>query len=626
MNAINIPQSAPRIYSSKYTDFKGVDMSTDPTQISEGRSPFAPNLISDSGGFPEKRPGWRMLHTLPAPIHGLYYGSLKHTEHILIHAADRLYHWDQSTAPVLLREGLSNTRGSAFCLMDKLWVLTGKEYLVYDGETLKDVSEDARIPLTTIGRTPDGKDGHVYEPANLLTPKRKNGFCGTDGAIDYQLDVDSIGSEAVTAEVNGTTKQETADFTVNRTIGKVTFKTAPGKPAVDGQDNVVISFSKKVEGYLERIAHCTIATLYGVGNNDRAFLTGNPDYPATDWWCWFKDPTFFPDSNYADIGPQSNKIVGYSKIGAYLAIHKEDNSQDSTVYLRSAKQLSEATDTAVEKVAFPTVQGVSGVGALAVGSFAYLMDEPLFLARTGIYALSSSNITAERTAQNRSYYVNAALVREPGLEKACAVQWNGYYLLCVNSHCYILDGKQPKSYQSQSGGVYVYECYYWENVPAVCFLEKDGALFFGTADGRICRFSTDIEGVSKYNDNGLPIAAYWSTKADDDGDFMLRKTMVKRGCGVMIKPYARSSAKILVRTDRDFGTLIKDTPMDIFDWEDLDFSRFTFSANDGPQVVPWNVKVKKYVTMQVVVKNDILNEGFGVFGIIKRYTKGNYVK
>ena len=66
--------------------------------------------------------------------------------------------------------------------------------------------------------------------------------------------------------------------------------------------------------------------------------------------------------------------------------------------------------------------------------------------------------------------------------------------------------------------------------------------------------------------------------------------------------------------------------MDIFDWEDIDFSRFSFLASDSPQVVMFNRKVKKYITLQIIVKNDTINEGFGVFGIIKRYTKGSYVK
>ena len=66
--------------------------------------------------------------------------------------------------------------------------------------------------------------------------------------------------------------------------------------------------------------------------------------------------------------------------------------------------------------------------------------------------------------------------------------------------------------------------------------------------------------------------------------------------------------------------------MDIFDWEDIDFARFTFNANDGPAEVPLNRKVKNYKRLQIIVKNDAVNEGFGVFSIVKHFVTGNFAK
>ena len=53
---------------------------------------------------------------------------------------------------------------------------------------------------------------------------------------------------------------------------------------------------------------------------------------------------------------------------------------------------------------------------------------------------------------------------------------------------------------------------------------------------------------------------------------------------------------------------------------------FTFNTIDTPQVVPFNTKIKKYIMLQIIVRNDALSEGFGIYGIEKRYTIGNYVK
>ena len=658
MNQIPITGSAPATYVTQYKKFKGVDMSTDPSQIDNARSSFAPNLISDTGGNPEKRPGWRTLAQVEAPVNGIFSGVIDGVTHFLIHGGTKLYTWQPGSDPVIVKPLkktvtppqtedpppeeeflINNARSCSFAMNNRIWILTGKEYLVYgmfdnpnyeepaEGETadipkqvvqIKNVLDIAYVPTTIIGRAPTG-GGTVFENVNLISNKRKNKFL-TTSAKEYQLDSTNIES-VDEVKLNGAVKAQTTDYTVDLAAGKVTFTAAMPSPPVAGQDNLEITFTKTVEGYQDKVLGCNISTLFGMGTNDRVFITGNAKEWATDRYCEREKPEYFPDLNYSKVGAQGTRIMGYLKLGEYLAVIKEDNQQDSTIFLRWGR-INETTGLQE----FPLKQGVNGIGAVSPGSLRNLKDEPLFLARTGIYGISTNAITFERTIQNRSYFIDAKLTKEENLKDAVAVEWNGYYILAINSRCYILDGKQNKSYKPQSYGDYVYECYHWENVPAIAFLEHDGDLYFGTAQGKICRFNTDRVKMDKYSDDGQPIIAAWSTKADDDGDFMTRKTMIKKGCGVMIKPFTRSSVKALVRTEKDFGKEIKYSTMDIFDWEDIDFSRFPFSSNDGPQVVPFGSKVKKYITLQITVKNDGLNEGFGVFGILKRYQKGNYVK
>ena len=45
--------------------------------------------------------------------------------------------------------------------------------------------------------------------------------------------------------------------------------------------------------------------------------------------------------------------------------------------------------------------------------------------------------------------------------------------------------------------------------------------------------------MDAYNDDGQAIVADWSTKLDDDGDFMRYKSMQKHGSGVLLKNYPR---------------------------------------------------------------------------------------
>ena len=619
-------RSGVSIRTTTYGQFRGVDFSTDSSLVDSYRSPLAVNMTADTGGMPEKRMGWRTLWTVDKPINGLFTAVIDGKTHFLAHGGTKLYQCFPGTdqEPAVLRTGLTSGRSAARSMGGRLWLLTGGEYLVYDGETVQPVSQLAYVPTTVIGAAPAG-GGEFFESPNLIGPRRKNEFIPDGTSKDYCLDSTELDEDAVSVTIRGEEKKEGTDFTVDREKGIVTFTTPPEKPTVGQEGEVIITFSKTAEGYAGRIDKCSIMAAFGVGAADRLILSGNPDFPNRDWTSGLNDPTYFPDLGYSVVGSEATAIMGYLPLGEDLAIIKEDNGQDSTVFLRTA-----AVD-ADGGVLFQTRQSIAGVGAVARRSFATLLDEPLFLSGTGVYAITTNTLTAQRMVQNRSFYVDPRLTREPSLEKAEAVSWNGMYLLGVNGHVYLLDGRQERSYKAKSQGDYVYECYYWENVPAACWLNhKDAAaetLYFGTAEGKICRFNSDIDTMERYADDGAAILAVWATKADDDDDVTLLKTMIKKGNSVTIKPYTRSSAQIYFRTEQDPAEwLAREDLMDIFDWEDIDFSRFTFDANDAPREILFNTKVKKYKRLQILVKNSAVNEGFGIFGITKHFVVGNFAK
>lgn len=706
------------LYRKKYTEFRGVDFSTDPTQVADYRSPFCQNLIADLAGFPEKRPGWRVLHELESPINGLFYAVLASgTGYFVAHAGTKLYTLGETATEIYTL--MANAKSTSFTHDGKLYILDGTHYLVIsEGESGLEASRvtdgDCFIPTTVIG-APAAGGGTTFEGVNLLSPKRINSMVGDGESYVFHLDSQNI-QEVESVKVDGelytlgtswtrekraisflvpavptddkiylkaggrdyivvdeekapvlpstltqdsrvayelTTEKNTdnthyyaiaytydetpnaptvtaaltdnilvltsKEYIVSLTAGTVEFAISPAAyGGGGGVDNVIIQFSKAVDGYTDRIEKCKIAEFYGYGNDNRLFFSGNPDQPNVDWQSGLDDPTYFPDTGYTKIGSDTSAIMGYLKQYGSLTIIKNDNQQDAEIFLRTATMTEEG------KVIFPVQQGIKGVGAVSKYAFANLRDDPLFLAREGVFALASTAVTQERVIQDRSYYVNAKLRRESGLENAVAAVWNGFYVLVVNDKAYVADGRQRtgRSSTEQNG----YEWYYWTNIPARVLLEAGGALYFGTADGEVCRLNNDIQTLSKYNDDGEAIIARWSTKSEDFGSFMRRKTLVKKGCGVMIKPYARSSIKVYVATERDFETLIKSQTMDIFTFADIDFERITFNTQDTPQVVPFNKKIKKFITIQIIFENDVFDEGFGVFGTELQYAVGNYVK
>lgn len=619
MNAVTLEGSSPTIYSTTYSQFKGVDFSTDPMLVDKSRSPYALNLISDSGGMPEKRTGWRTLHRLEGAVNGLWHCHVGDADHLIAHVGTNIYEWKDSGEPVLLKEGVNDGKSTAFFLLSKLYILTGAEYLQYDGTTITDV--EPYVPTVVVNRKPSG-GGDFIEALNLIGKQWKEEFIGDGSSTSYQLayigdDGILLDDDPVICKVyeNGAwaEKTEGTDFTVERDKGKVNFKTAPANATTP---NVQIIPSKTRPGNADKIKKSKSAVVY---NDSVVFVCGAER--GIDYRSGYGKPGYFPDTGYDRVGTDATDIMGYCKIGEYLGIIKESNSQDSTIFLRWHDQQTtyDADGKSTNETVYKKKQGVVGVGAVSRKAIGMLLDEPLFLSSQGIFALTSNAVTFERTVQNRSEYLDFKLTREEGLENAVCCEWQGYFVLAVNGHCYVLDSKQ-RTAKSRNNSNFVYEGYYWENIPASTLLSVGGSLYFGTADGRICKFNTDIDGMARYNDDGEAITAVWSTQMDDDGQPQRLKTMLKKGCAVTLKPFTRSGVAVYVRTEKDAAEReIRSSTLDIFDWEDIDFSRFSFNSNDSARDVMLRRKEKKYKRLQFFVKNAALNEGFGVYQITKQY-------
>jgi hypothetical protein len=642
--------------STMYNKFKGVDFATDPAGISRDRSPYAPNMISDAGSTPEKRLGWRELITFPAeivngqstlmPVNGLfacYIGSTSST-HYVVHVGTILYKvlsWESGTYGTLAT-GVNNAKSTSVYANGKLYIFTGREYYVYDGVTCDLVV--GKTPQITIGRSATG-GGTAFEAINLLSDATTDSFYITKAVFEGEGETPAVktffssfenlhglvspanrvqvhiqyagGGWATHYEGDLWTDDTTPLFTVDRTAGSVTFSDVWHAALiagefinyVEGVDNIRITVYKQRSGDADKIKKATIATQY----NGFIFCAGAER--GVDYRSGFDDPTYFPADGYDTVGTTNTDIVGYLRVGKYLAIVKEDNDMDATVFFRYDSTLSDGS------IVFYREQAMTGIGAIAPRSFATLQGDPMFLSREGVFSIISNDLTDERIAANRSGYVDPVLTVEENLQNACAAVWRGWYVLVVNDRAYILDATQNKAYNQDRSSM-LYECFHWTNIPARCLLSIDGELYFGHFAAKVCKFNTDIEDSTKYADTifteAAAIDASWSTKIDDDGNFAEKKSLMRAGTALLAKPFTSSSVEILIRSEREFPR-VASVAMGYFDFNDVIFDNFEFNTLDTPQVIPFRTSSRKYHTLQITVRNAVVNQGFGVYGIVKRY-------
>jgi hypothetical protein len=616
-----VPQQTQRSTLTIDT-FLGADFTNDPANVDIDKSPNVLNMIRDVPGKVRKSMGYKTLASFSDTINGYH---TKHGKaHGLIHAGTKIYDGDLDNPTEVYAEA-NNARSRSWQFKDKVCILDGKALLIWDGTTVKPATTDAKIPVTLIGGNPAG-GGTSYYALNLLSAGFTEQFLGTAGTTEYHLsytDLDATEAKAEVLRSDGTWKTlvENTDFTLNRTTGVVTFVTAPGQSPVTGEDNVKITAYKTVEGYADRINKCSLGVLYGAsGDLNRLFVSGNPDseYINYQWYSAANDPTYFPDTNYQVIGTAKSAIIGYSVISSYLAVFKDKQEVEQNIVLVSSTTIK-------DEVTFVTQTTLHGSPSICSDSHAYLAGEPIFLTALGIYALTSQDITGRELTNLRSFFLNGKLLKETDLEKANSFVYKDFYILAVNGVLYILDGLQ--SVQTDKSAPYStrqFVGYYRDNVDANVMWEEDGALWFGTRTGKVCKFYTNVDDIMSYSDDGATIMCRWETPDFDGKLFYKNKTF--RYLAVRLKQALVTSIRMSVMKRGIWTVLSTDSSQASYlSFKGIVFSKFSFSSDVTNRVIPLKTRIKKVDKARYRFENLNVNEPFALDKVgIEYVEKGNF--
>ena len=556
-------QVSGSLITRNYNNFSGVDFSK--FNISLYRSPDALNMwknYKNSGGKSvETRPDIELLEEHSDTIFGFFFYTYNGKKHRILHCGTKLYDDNK-----VIFEGMKRNKSIYFIYGNKLYILDSSSYLVYDGNSIKEV--EGYIPRTTISKSPSGA-GTVYEDVNLLTGVRKNSYVGDGQATEYVVDAVDIDTDyKVKVWVND--EELTQGFTVNYEEGKVVFTKAPSEPLTVGQDNVIIQFRKTIKGYRERIVKCTLVEIF----DNRVFFSGNPDYPNILWHCSLDDPSYCSDLDYYEEGTNDAKVKSIVTGNNALWVLKEPNQSNTTIFYHNP-----TIDSDYGKV-YPSTHSSINAGCATTG--VNFKDTICFFSERGLEGITG-DVTTEQAISHKSSYVDAKLLNEDKYKEMILAEWEGYLLVIVGNKIYLADSRVREGYE--------YEWFYWEfDIDIKGALVKDGVLYLYS--------DKNIYTLTKTDSN---IQSYWTTLEDEFGYPQYQKTTNKKGCIVNLDG---SDITVFTKTDNEPYELIN-----------------TYKNTKG-YVVP-RIKKKKWKDIQLKFHS---TKPFSIYSITLESYVGSYVK
>jgi hypothetical protein len=96
---------------------------------------------------------------------------------------------------------------------------------------------------------------------------------------------------------------------------------------------------------------------------------------------------------------------------------------------------------------YPVEYVHSGIGA--IGGAVSFLDDPVFLSRGGLMALTQKAINYERSVSHRSHNVNLDLLKQD-LAHASMTEWLGYLVIGAGDTAYLADSRALFKHQSGS--------------------------------------------------------------------------------------------------------------------------------------------------------------------------------
>ncbi len=534
---------------------------------------------------------------------------------------------------------------------EKLYLLNGEEYKVWDGERLGDVQ--GYRPLVAVSVEPSG-GGTLLEGVNRLTAGRRCWF-SPDGtsktfqlpekgikSVDWVKDLtepeavalsdgaevtgewadvvigpysepgeisqgpDAQASEEVSVEAKSQKSAVRADahigpnaeasvmalptYSVDLEAGTVTFQSAPPK----GVNTVEIAWSAG-EDFKSQVTGMRFAELYNGAQDTRVFLYGDGSNKALYSGLDYNGKPradYFPDLYEVAVGDANTPVTAlirhYNKLMAFKLDSAWSIGYDTIT-------LMDGTVTA----GFYVSPVNRSIGNCAYGQAQLVQNRPRTLDGRSVIewkaTSSSGNVTGDqRNAERVSQRVDSS-IRKFDLSKA-----RTFYDKI--SHEYFVIGEDGTAIVQNMD---VDAWYVYTDLMATCMINYRDEVYYGTGDGYLRHFSWDY-----CSDNGAAIDAYWESGAISFAEDYRRKCSAMLWIG--IKPEDNGYLEVTAQTDRK-----------------SDFAVYTVATTDAgavPEMDRIKLKAKKFTYYKLILKNNTADKAATVVSADVRIRGTGFVR
>jgi len=595
----------------KIDKFFGANEAVGETEVNPGEWISGFNARVTKNYKMQKRPGHHTFIDFGSGnVQGLWYGTLDGDVIMLVCWDGDVYRYDMSidtdTTAVadLITEGtvtiigsISDTKTCITYFQDKIYFLNGADYKEYDGSVYQDVV--AYIPTVVIASPPAG-GGTLFEEINLLTGQKSQTYVGDGSSTLYQLAETSIDVDTVLCSINGVSKTEGVDFTVNRTLGQVTFTVAPILNAI-----VIITWVKEVAGNDNLVKNHKYMVDFGVQNDTNLFIWGNPNERNVFRFSGIAKANYFPANSFVGVGSTEFFITDLKASQQNLMVFKEK----ATFIVNPTVNPNFSDNAGLNPFNYGYQDLNERVGNLAPKMVQLVEDTPISLDGFSFWQWGITNVELQRNTRVISDRLKLSL-KVLNLRNAVTFNYENQkeYWCNVDSTVYIWNYGNDTMYK-------------YSDIQATQFIDADGVPYYGS-NGTVEKISEDFLADGTVLGDTIPMKIYGGFLDFDALEY--RKMM--RDQWLSIRPDSRTSVQIKFITDRINEESAKWYPVEykLIDFDNIDFDDWTFLTNRSAQVNRIRGKVKKFTYVQWVMENDTNNETLTVLKLLMQAQTNGY--